>query len=194
MGYVQGGAGAADPRRIGGAVVDLPGSGRGRRWPRADTTKPKLSKLKLSAKRFRIGRKLASAAAVRTGTTIRYTLSEAATVTLSFERVHAGRKVGKRCVKAKRSNRRRKACKRYAAVKPALLFANQAAGQRGIRFEGRLSRRKTLKPGLYRLTLRARDARRETARRRCGHGIHGAATQAQALRRRRRRAPGKGRA
>ena len=81
----------------------------------------------------------------------------AATVTLSFERVTRGRKVGKRCVKAKRSNRRRKACKRYAAVKPALSFANQAAGQRSIRFEGRLNRRKTLKPGIYRLTLRARD-------------------------------------
>ena len=68
-----------------------------------------------------------------------------------------GRKVGKRCVKAKRSNRRRKACKRYAAVKPALTFRNQAAGSRRIHFEGRLSRRKTLKPGAYRLTLRARD-------------------------------------
>jgi hypothetical protein len=116
-----------------------------------------VSTLRLSAKRFRIGKKLPSAAAVGTGIRIRYTLSEAATVTLSFERVTRGRKVGKRCVKAKRSNRRRKACKRYAAVKPALSFANQAAGQRSIRFEGRLNRRKTLKPGVYRLTLRARD-------------------------------------
>jgi hypothetical protein len=71
--------------------------------------------------------------------------------------VTRGRKVGKRCVKAKRSNRRRKACKRYVAVKPALTFRNQAAGSRRIHFEGRLSRRKTLKPGVYRLTLRARD-------------------------------------
>jgi hypothetical protein len=117
-----------------------------------------LSTLKLSAKRFRLGSKLPSVAAVRTGLTIRYTLSEAATVTLSFERVTRGRKVGKRCVKAKRSNRRRKSCKRYAAVKPVLTFRDQAAGTRGIRFEGRLSRRKTLKPGGYRLTLRARDA------------------------------------
>jgi hypothetical protein len=156
VGYVQGGAGAGDPRRIGGAIVDLPGPGGGGGSP-PDTTKPKLRKLKLSAKRFRIGTKLPSVAAVGTGVRIRYTLSEAATVTLSFERVTRGRKVGKRCVKAKRSNRRRKACKRYAAVKPALSFANQAAGQRSIRFEGRLNRRKTLKPGVYRLTLRARD-------------------------------------
>jgi hypothetical protein len=157
VGYVQGGPGAADQRRIGAAVVDLPGAGGGNPPPK-DTTKPKLTKLRLSAKRFRIGRKLASASAVRTGTNVRYSLSEAATVTLSFERVSRGRKVGKRCVKAKRSNRRRKHCTRYTAVKPALKFANQAAGQRTIHFEGRLSRRKTLKPGAYRLTLRARDA------------------------------------
>jgi hypothetical protein len=158
IGYVQGGAGAADPRRVGAAVVDLPPAGGGGGGSTTDTTKPKLSRLRLSAKRFRIGTKLPSAAAVRTGLTIRYTLSEAATVTLSFERVAAGRKVGKRCVKPKRSNRRRKRCKRYVAVKPAVTFANQAAGARRIRFEGRLNRRKTLKPGPYRLTLRARDA------------------------------------
>jgi virginiamycin B lyase len=133
------------------------GGGGGGSGGGADTTDPALSTLKLSSKRFRLGGRLPSVAAVRTGLTIRYTLSEAATVTLSFERVTRGRKVGKRCVKAKRSNRRRKACTRHVAVKPALSFANQAAGQRSIRFEGRLSRRKTLKPGVYRLTLRARD-------------------------------------
>jgi virginiamycin B lyase len=137
--------------------IDVGGGGGGGGGGGADTTDPVVSTLRLSAKRFRIGKKLPSAAAVGTGIRIRYTLSEAATVTLSFERVTRGRKVGKRCVKAKRSNRRRKACKRYAAVKPALSFANQAAGQRSIRFEGRLNRRKTLKPGVYRLTLRARD-------------------------------------
>jgi hypothetical protein len=139
--------------------IELPGGGGGGGGGGSpDITDPTLTKLHLSAKRFRIGRKLASASAVRTGTNVRYTLSEAATVTLSFERVSRGRKVGKRCVKAKRSNRRRKACTRYVAVKPALKFANQAAGQRTIHFEGRLSRRKTLKPGVYRLTLRGRDA------------------------------------
>ena len=65
--------------------------------------------------------------------------------------------MGKRCVKAKRSNRRRKHCTRYVAVKPALKFTTRPPGQRSIHFEGRLSRRKALKPGAYRLTLRARD-------------------------------------
>ena len=81
-------------------------------------------------------------------------------MTLSFERVRPGRKVGRRCVKPKRANRRRKRCTRYVAARPALTFANQAAGARRIRFEGRLSRRRTLEPGVYRLTLRARDAAR----------------------------------
>jgi virginiamycin B lyase len=139
--------------------IELPGGGGGGGGggSTTDTTKPKLSGLRLSAKRFRIGTKLPSAAAVRTGLTIRYTLSEAATVSLSFERVATGRKVGKRCVKPKRSNRRRKRCRRYVVIKPAVPFANQAAGARRIRFEGRLRRRKTLKAGPYRLTLRARD-------------------------------------
>lgn len=164
VGYAQGGAGATDPRRIGGAVVDLPGPGGGG-GPGADTVKPRLTRLSLSARRFRIGRKLAIAAAVRTGTTVRYRLSEAARVTLSFERVRPGRKVGKRCLKPRRSNRRRKRCTRYAPVRPALVFPDQAAGQRRIRFEGRLSRRKSLKPGPYRLTLRARDAAGNTSQR-----------------------------
>ena len=110
-----------------------------------DKTKPTLKALKLSSKRVRIGELAA------TTPTIRYTLSEAANVTLSVDHVTAGRKIGSRCVKAKRSNRRRKRCTRYVAAKPALKFANQAAGQRRIRF------RRHLKPGAYRLTLRARD-------------------------------------
>jgi hypothetical protein len=158
VGYVQGGAGAADARRVGAAVVDLPGAGGG--GGGQDVTKPRLSRLRLSARRFRIGSRLPRAAAVRTGLTIRYRLSEAARVTLSFERVLPGRKVGKRCLKPKRANRRRKRCTRYVAARPVLAFAGQAAGDRRIRFEGRLSRRRTLKPGAYRLTLRARDRAR----------------------------------
>jgi hypothetical protein len=94
---------------------------------------------------------------VRTGTTIRYRLSEASTVTLSFERVRPGRRVRGRCVKPNRRNGRARRCTRHVAVRPALTFRNQAAGARRIRFEGRLGRRKTLKPGVYRMTLRARD-------------------------------------
>jgi len=103
------------------------------------------------------------------------------TVALSFERVSAGRKGGKRCVKPKRTNRKRKRCTRYAAVKPAVSFPNQAAGARRIHFEGRLSRRKALKPGVYRLTLRARDA--------AGNRSAGLRSRVTVLPRKRKRAP-----
>jgi hypothetical protein len=130
--------------RVGRVVgIEMPGGGGG-----GDSSPPRLSALRLSAKRFRVG----------AGTTIRYRLSEAATVTLSVQRVRPGRRVRGRCLKPKRRNRQARRCTRFAAVKPALTFRNQAAGQRRIRFSGRLSRRKALSPGPYRLTLRARDA------------------------------------
>ncbi len=127
---------------VGGGGGGGPGGGG------TDKAKPTVTKLRLSAKRLRLG---------GSGITIRYALSEGARVTLSFERVTSGRKVGGRCVKATRRNRTRKRCSRYAAVKPTLSFADQAAGPNTIAFKGRLSRRKRLSPGPYRLTLRARD-------------------------------------
>jgi virginiamycin B lyase len=131
--------------RVGRVVgIELPGGGGGGN----DTVRPRLSVLRLSTRRFRIG----------AGTTIRYRLSEAATVTLSVQRVRLGRRVRGRCARPTRRNRAKRRCVRYVAVKPALSFRNQAAGERRIRFTGRLSRRKLLTPGPYGLTLRARDA------------------------------------
>jgi hypothetical protein len=144
--------------RVGRVVgIELPGGGGGGGGGNTDTTRPRLSGLRLSAKRFRLGTKRATASAVRTGTTIRYRLSEASTVTLSFARARSGRRVRGRCVKPTRRNLSRRRCTRHVPVKPALTFRNQAAGARRIRFEGRLSRRKSLRPGVYRMTLRARD-------------------------------------
>jgi virginiamycin B lyase len=134
--------------RVTGIEVPGGGGGGGGGGGATDTVKPAIRAMRLSARRFRLG----------TGLTIRYTLSEAARVTLSFERVLRGRKVGRRCVRPTRRNAGRKRCRRHVAVRPALSFPNQAAGRRRIRFEGRLSRRKTLEPGAYRLSLRARDA------------------------------------
>jgi hypothetical protein len=68
------------------------------------------------------------------GTTIRFTLPEAARVKLSFAR---------------------KSGKRFRAA--GSLTVRGHAGKNRLRFQGRLSRRKTLKPGGYRVTLRASD-------------------------------------
>jgi virginiamycin B lyase len=121
--------------------IPLPGAGGGGAGTK-DTVKPKLGTVRLSTVRPRSGGTI----------TIRYRLSEAATVTLVFRRALPGRKAGRRCVKPKRSNRGRKRCTRYVVVKPKLIFANQPAGPGTIRFTTRV------KPGKYRLSLGARDA------------------------------------
>jgi hypothetical protein len=90
------------------------------------------------------------------GTTISYRLSEAARVTLTFSRRARGRKVGRKCVKPKRSNRRKRSCVRY--VKAGTLHFNGKQGTNKVKFQGRLSRRKRLALGRYRLTVGAKDA------------------------------------
>jgi hypothetical protein len=144
------------------AVVDLPqpgggGGGGGGGNPPPDTTKPDVTQLALSRTRFRLGGALPKVAAVKTGTVIRFTISEAATVRLRFRRLAPGRLVGGRCVKPTRLNRSRRRCTRVLPVRGAVSLAVQA-GARRIRFAGRLSRRRSLKPGRYQLILRATDA------------------------------------
>jgi hypothetical protein len=81
---------------------------------------------------------------VKRGTTFRYDLSEAATVTIAIERQARGRKVGKRC-----------ACKRW--VRAGVLKAQEQAGRQSTFFSGRFGKR-ALAPGRYRARLRATDA------------------------------------
>jgi hypothetical protein len=87
-------------------------------------------------KRWRLGRHLPRFSRKRppVGTTIRYTLSRGARVTLKFsQRVKKGR--------------------RTRLVKRGTITATGFAGVNKVRFEGRLSRRKKLKPGRYVLTV-----------------------------------------
>jgi hypothetical protein len=106
---------------------------------------PGLTNVSLSSKAFRAKR----------GATFRYTLSEAATVTIVIERRARGRRAGKRCVKPTRRNARKRACKRWARV-GTLRAAEQAAAQ-STHFSGRFGKR-ALKPGRYRARIRAKDA------------------------------------
>ena len=87
-----------------------------------------------------------------TGTTIRFTISEAATVRLSFRRLLAGRRVGGRCRRPTRLNRGRPRCTRIVPVSGSISRPVEA-GARGIRFSGRLSRTRGLRPGRYALRL-----------------------------------------
>lgn len=153
------GAGCPDPAPV---VTPAPGPAPGPVPPAAkDTTRPAISKLKLSRTTFRVSAKATavSAAARRkrtaAGTSIGFRLSETAKVTLLIERRTSGRKVGKRCLKATSKLRKRKACTRYVklgtltrkAVKP---------GAVKIAFSGRIGK-KALKSGRYRLSVGARD-------------------------------------
>ena len=95
--------------------------------PAADTTKPNVTRLRLSRRTFRLGGR---------GTLIRWRQSEAGRVALRFERRARGK---------------------WRRVRRGIAF-QKAAGAHRRRFRGRLSRRRALRPGRYRMTLRVRDA------------------------------------
>ena len=151
------GAPATDQRgvvRPQGAGVDIgafelavppqpPGGGS----PAADTAAPVFtSRLRLSPPAFRAA----------TGTSVRYSLSEAAAVTLTVERRTTGRRVGGRCVKRTQKNRARSRCIRYVRLMGRLTLAG-AAGPNRLRYSGRL-RGRTLPAARYRLRATAIDA------------------------------------
>ena len=108
--------------------------------------RPVVSKLKLSRAKFHKGTK----------TTIAFGLSEPAQVRLSFAAIKRGRKAGRECRAPARKNRGGKRCRRFVTVKPALTVTGKA-GRNEVRFDGRLSRRRSLRPGPYRLTVSATD-------------------------------------
>lgn len=122
-----------------------------------DKTAPRITNLKVSAKRWLTGGKLASVSRLPVGTTISFRLSEAARSTVVFQRAQPGRRVGGKCAKPTGANRDRKACVRYVAAGQLPSFAGKA-GANKVKFQGRLSRAKSLAAGTYRVVVRARDA------------------------------------
>jgi hypothetical protein len=120
--------------------------------PAADSAAPRLTGLSAKPRSFRTRRR----AGVAAGTTVRFTLSEAATVRLGVERATAGRRVGGGCVRQTRANRSRRACVRYVVVR-GVLTRKLAAGAARVRFDGRLGG-KRLATGRYRLVLVGTDA------------------------------------
>ncbi|HET8536437.1 MAG TPA: Ig-like domain-containing protein [Solirubrobacteraceae bacterium] len=110
-----------------------------------DTQPPVLSGLSLLRTRFTL----------RKGTAFRFTLSEPATVKITFARLVAGRKVGKTCKPATRRLRKRPPCTRRVAA-GSLLRRALAQGRHSIVFSGRV-RSKALVRGHYVATLAATD-------------------------------------
>jgi hypothetical protein len=91
----------------------------------------------------------ASAAAVRTGTRVSYTLNIAAKARFTVQHAISGRTVSGRCLKPTKSNGTRKRCIRFVAVGGSFT-RTRAAGADRFTFTGRLTGH-ALKPGRYRL-------------------------------------------
>jgi hypothetical protein len=118
----------ATTRRVVAAVVDLPQPAGGGNPP------PPRDTTAPDVTRFRITRKVFRAGGL--GTVIKWSQSEAGRDTISFERRAKGR---------------------WRKVRRKMNF-QATAGNHKLRFRGRIDLKHPLKPGRYRMTLRARDA------------------------------------
>jgi hypothetical protein len=123
---------------------------------------PVISHAKQSHKKWRTGGKLATIARHKSkprkppqGTTYSFTLSESATLHLTFTQLVGGRKVKDKCVARSRSNAHKPSCKRKLTRGTLTLSGRQGADQ--LRFQGRLSKSKRLKPGTYTVSIVAAD-------------------------------------
>jgi hypothetical protein len=141
--------------------------------PPADTTKPVLGKLGMSATVFRAATSGPSISAKKkrpVGTKVSFNLSEPGTVRFTVERKTRGRKVGKRCKAKTKANRKKKACTRWVKVKGSFTVTGKT-GKNSFKFRGRIGG-KRLKPGSYRLDGRAADpSKNKSALRRKGFKI-----------------------
>ncbi len=94
------------------------------------------------------------------GTTLRFTLSEAATVRIVIAQAGSGRRRGKRCVAPTRKLRKARNCTRLS-VKGTL--TRQPQGRQLGCLSGRIGS-KALKPGRYQATITATDAAKNTSK------------------------------
>jgi hypothetical protein len=130
--------------------------------PPPDRTPPKISKLKLRPSKFAVTKGTAHFASKPPprGTKITFTLSEAASLELSFEQKKTGHKPRHGKCKAQGHGQR---CTYYATVRGSIKIAGARAGKVTIVFDGRIGTR-ALAPGNYKLALTATDAARNRSK------------------------------
>lgn len=128
-----------------------------------DTTPPVVSSVAFSPKTFRASVDTDTATSARrkpAGSTLRFKLSEPATVTITIAEKRSGRtkKSGgkSRCVAQTKKNRKAKRCTFYT-TRATLTRKDLLAGSRSIQFTGRF-KGKALKPASYRATVTAQDS------------------------------------
>ena len=120
-----------------------------------DTTRPVFSGVAISPRRFLAGKRVKPRTRRRPpiGARLRFTLSEAATVTIRIDKLVRGRRLKQRCVRPRRAPSGR-TCKR--ADKRGTLTRAGSAGANSVAITGRL-RGKRLPAGRYRATLKGKD-------------------------------------
>jgi hypothetical protein len=123
----------------------------------------RLTNLRVVPGRFRLGSRLPRRAQRSAGTVISFRVASPGRVTLSFARALRGRRVGRRCVRPTTALRRHRACVRYLPA--GLIRVNARTGLNRVRFYGRLTLRRSLRPGRYRLSAVETSAGRRSARR-----------------------------
>jgi CSLREA domain-containing protein len=124
----------------------------------APNVAPTISKAKLSKKSFRAKAKKPK----KPGTTLTFTLSEAATVKLRIERAASGRRVAGKCKAKTRKNAKSRKCTLYRKLKGGFTIKAKK-GKNKFRLTGKL-RGKRLKAGRYRLVIGATDSGRLRAK------------------------------
>lgn len=92
---------------------------------------------------------------VGTGGQFRFSVTKPATVRFTFAKAATGRKVGKTCVKLTRKNAGKKRCRYFTPVRGGFSVKVATAGEHRVRFGGRITAKRSLAPGVYRVTARA---------------------------------------
>jgi Glucodextranase, domain B len=126
--------------------------------PSSSPQRPVVSHTQQSARRWREGGALPRISRARRkstpiGTTFSFTLNERAEVQLAFTQPVSGRKVAGRCVAPSPRNRHGRRCTRTLTAGTLPLSGH--AGVNTVRFAGRLSRSKRLKPGRHTVLITA---------------------------------------
>jgi virginiamycin B lyase len=121
---------------------------------------PVVGAVRVDPKTWRRGSKLVQISSKKrrqhVGTRISFSLSRAVPVDLKFFAKQSGRKVGRKCRRPTPKNHKAKKCVRLRLAGSISLVGH--SGDNTVRFQGRISKSKKLKPGRYQLKVTATDA------------------------------------
>jgi trimeric autotransporter adhesin len=129
-------------------------------------SKPVLTAVRQSHSRWREGKALAKISARRPakpplGTTFSFAINERATVKFSFTDKATGHKVRGKCVAQSKHNKHMRKCPRTVLAGTLSFTAHE--GTEKLTFDGRLTSKRKLAPGGYKLTITATNANRRTS-------------------------------